>query len=179
MHETYDFFSDIQLNAHEDVGVPAGMLAYWRGHGRTGGDVGAMAEADQRERTGVSCARTFRYCGATAAAAGATCGKALLALNNSKKAGTLSITNPTDLSNMLIVITAYNGLKANKEDATYKKSFTTGMVTGGSGLITPTAAANITNNLLNATGLDGVNASNIAQKAQTVSIILQLLSALK
>lgn len=125
-----------------------------------------------------SCGTLTSATDATAAAAGATCGKALLSLNNSKKAGTLSITNPTDLSNMLVVINAYNGLKANKENATYKKSFTTGMVTGGSGVITTSMATNITNSLLNATGLDGVNTTNIAQKAQTVSTIIQLLGAL-
>ena len=114
-----------------------------------------------------------------AATSGAACGRALIALNNSKKAGTLAITNPTDLSNMLIVINAYNGLKTNKENANYKKSFTTGMVTGGNNLINQATATTITNNLLNATGLDGVNTNNIAQKAQTVSTIVQLLGALK
>ena len=124
-----------------------------------------------------SCSSLTSATDATAVAAGATCGKALVSLNNSKKAGTLSITNPTDLSNML-VINAYNGLKANKENASYKRSFTTGMVTGGSGVITTAMATNLTNSLLNATGLDGVNTSNITQKAQTVGTILQLLNAL-
>lgn len=128
----------------------------------------------------------FTSCGAlgaatdsTAAASGLACGKALIALNSSKKAGTLAITNPTDLSNMLVVISAYNGLKTNKDNSAYKKSFASGMVTGGNGLITTANATAITNSLLNATGLDGVNTSNIAQKAQTVSTILQLLAALK
>lgn len=125
-----------------------------------------------------SCSSLTSATDAIAVAAGATCGKALVSLNNSKKAGTLSITNPTDLSNMLVVINAYNGLKANKENASYKRSFTTGMVTGGSGVITTAMATNLTNSLLNATGLDGVNTSNIAQKAQTVGTILQLLNAL-
>ena len=125
-----------------------------------------------------SCSSLVSATDATAAASGATCGKALLALNNSKKAGTLSITNATDLSNMLVVITAYNGLKANKENSTYKKSFAAGMVTGGNGVITTSMATNLTNSLLNATGLDGVNTSNIAQKAQTLGTILQLLGAL-
>ncbi len=126
-----------------------------------------------------SCGTLTSATDATAAAAGATCGKALLALNNSKKAGTLSITNPTDLSNMLVVIGAYNSLKANKENSAYKKSFTSGMVTGSTGLITPTTAANITNSLMNATGLEGIDANNIVNKAQTVGTIIQLLSALK
>ncbi|MBO7490359.1 MAG: hypothetical protein J6T88_08790 [Bacteroidales bacterium] len=125
-----------------------------------------------------SCSSLISSTDTTAMASGAACGKALIALNNSKKAGTLAITNPVDLSNMIIVINAYNGLKTNKENANYKKSFTTGMVTGGSGVITTSMATNMTNSLLNATGLDGVNTTNIAQKAQTVGTILQLLSAL-
>ena len=114
-----------------------------------------------------------------AVSSGAACGQALLALNTSKKAGTLAITNPTDLSNMIVVIGAYNGLKANKADASYKKAFASGMVTGGAGVITSSMATNLTNNLMNAAGLDGVTASNIQQKAQTVSTIVQLLTLLK
>lgn len=126
-----------------------------------------------------SCSSLTGATDTAAATSGAACGRALIALNNSKKAGTLAITNPTDLSNMLIVINAYNGLKTNKENANYKKSFTTGMVTGGNNLINQATATTITNSLLNATGLDGVNTNNIAQKAQTVSTIVQLLGALK
>ena len=126
-----------------------------------------------------SCDSLASATDATAVTSGAACGKALVSLNNSNKAGSLSITNPTDLSNMIIVINAYNGLKANKENANYKKSFATGMVTGGNGVINTTTALNLTNSLLNATGLEGVNTSNIAQKAQTVTTIIQLLNALK
>lgn len=126
-----------------------------------------------------SCSSLTGTTDSAAVTSGAACGRALIALNNSKKAGTLAITNPTDLSNMLIVINAYNGLKTNKENANYKKSFTTGMVTGGNNLINQATATTITNSLLNATGLDGVNTNNIAQKAQTVGTIIQLLGALK
>lgn len=126
-----------------------------------------------------SCSSLSSATDSAAVTSGAACSQALLSLNKSKKAGTLAITNPTDLSNMLVVIGAYNGLKANKENANYKKSFTTGMVTGGGSIINKTMATNITNSLLNATGLEGVTASNIAQKAQTVNTIIQLLGALK
>ena len=126
-----------------------------------------------------SCSSLTGATDTAAVTSGAACGRALIALNNSKKAGTLAITNPTDLSNMLIVINAYNGLKTNKENANYKKSFTTGMVTGGNNLINQATATTITNSLLNATGLDGVNTNNIAQKVQTVGTIIQLLGALK
>ena len=125
-----------------------------------------------------SCGSLSSTTNTAAMASGAACSKSLIALNNSKKAGTLAITNPTDLSNMIVVIGAYNGLKANKTDASYKKAFISGMVTGGTGLISQTVASNLTNSLLNATGLDGVTASNIQQKAQTVSTIIQLLGML-
>ncbi|MBR6417618.1 MAG: hypothetical protein IKS36_02295 [Bacteroidales bacterium] len=125
-----------------------------------------------------SCGLMGSATNTAAVSSGAACGQALIALNNSKKAGTLAITNPTDLSNIIVVIGAYNGLKANKADATYKKAFAAGMVTGGTGNITTTMANNLTNGLLNATGLDGVNTSNIQQKAQTVGTIIQLLGML-
>lgn len=113
-----------------------------------------------------------------AVSSGAACGSALVSLNNSKKAGTLSITNPTDLSNILIVISSYNSLKNNKDNSSFIKSFATGMVTGGAGDISSAAATQLTNSLLSATGLDGVNASNVSQSVQTVSTIVQLLTLL-
>ena len=126
-----------------------------------------------------SCSIFSGATNSTAATSGAACSKALLALNKSRNAGTLAITNPTDLSNMIVVLGAYNDLKANKDNSGYRQSFTSGLVTGGSGLITAAQAANITSGLLNASGLDGVTASNISQKAQTVNTIIQLLTLLK
>ena len=115
-----------------------------------------------------------------ALASGTGCAQALLALNKSKQTnGTVQLSNPTDLSNMLVVATAYSGLKNNRTDAQYKKSFTQGLIAGGGSIITSANAASVTNALLNATGLDGVNTANIAQKAQTVSTIIMLLNALK
>ena len=125
-----------------------------------------------------SCGLMGSATNTAAVSSGAACGQALIALNNSKKAGTLALTNPTDLANMIVVIGAYNNLKANKSDATYKKAFAPGMVTGGSGLINATTATNLTNSLINSVGLDGVNTTNIQQKAQTVSTIIQLLTLL-
>ena len=125
-----------------------------------------------------SCGSLGGTTNTAALSSGAACGQSLMALNNSKKAGTLAITNPTDLSNILVVIGAYNGLKANKNDASYKKAFANGMVTGGAGAITAAMATNVTNSLLNASGLDGVTASNIRQKAQTVATIIEILTLL-
>ena len=80
---------------------------------------------------------------------------------------------------MLVVINAYNNLKANKQDESYKKSFAAGMVTGGNGIINTVNATSIINSLLNSSALEGTNATNIANNVQTVSTIIQLLGALK
>ena len=125
------------------------------------------------------CSSMNNVSNTAAATSGAACGRSLVALNSSHKAGTLSLTNMTDLSNMLVVVNAYNGLKTNKEDATYKKSFAAGMVTGGNGQITTSNATTIMNTLLNSAGLDGVNSSNISNNVQTISSIITLLGALK
>ncbi len=115
----------------------------------------------------------------TAAASGAACGKALVALRASKKAGTLSITNPTDLSNILVVASSYKTLKNNKGDANFKKSFATGMVTGGNGVITNKNSTSIMNLLLGQNALGNVtNNSLITDGAQATSSIISILNAL-
>ena len=126
-----------------------------------------------------SCKSLSSAAGDTAAiASGAACGKALMALNSSHKAGTLALTNPNDISNILVVITSYNSLKANKANTTYRNSFARGMVTGGNGLITTANATNIVNTLLNSSGLNGINSSNIATSVNTLSTLITLLNAL-
>lgn len=117
---------------------------------------------------------------AAAVASGAACGKALTGLYTSYNAtGTISLTNANDLSNALTVATAYTQLKNNKSNEAYKKSFCSGMVSAGMGLITTANATTIMNKMLALTGLSNVNAQNIAQKAETVSALITLLNALK
>lgn len=128
--------------------------------------------------TVTSCSTLSGGTDTAAAASGATCGRALVALNKSHKAGTLSVANTNDLSNMLVVINAYNALKTNKNNNSFKKSFATGMVTGGSGVITTANATSIMNSMLNNAGLGNINSSNIATNVQTISTIVQLLGAL-
>lgn len=116
---------------------------------------------------------------AAAYAAGSSCAQALTGLNSSRTAnGTISLTNTNDLANMLTVCTAYSQLRNNKEDASYKTSFTNGLI-AGSNIINASNATALMNGLLSATGLEGVNAQNISAKIQTVSTILTLLNALK
>ncbi|MBQ9638144.1 MAG: hypothetical protein IJV22_01125 [Bacteroidales bacterium] len=116
-----------------------------------------------------------------AVTAGTGCAQALIGLYNSYKANgnKLDLTNASNITNALAVAGAYSNLKSNKEDATYKKSFTNGMVAGGKGLITTAGASTLLNTLLSSTGLEGLNTSNISQKAETVTSIITLLNALK
>jgi hypothetical protein len=112
-----------------------------------------------------------------AKADGLSCANALKALKNSKQAnGTISITNSVDLANMLVVLNSYNQLKANKENSTYKTQFVSGLIAAG--LTTENANAML-NALLSNTALANINASNIQQKAETISAILMLINALK
>lgn len=129
-----------------------------------------------------SCSSLTGATDTTAIATGTTCAKALIALRSSYKAGTLSLTNLSDLSNMLIVANAYTSLKANKENANYKKSFSTGMVAGGSGAITNSNVATIVNLLMNANALGTLNnnnATNSTTEKQTTGSVIPMFDAMK
>ena len=117
-----------------------------------------------------SCSSLTGASDTAAMTTGTTCARALIALRASHKAGTLSITNLSDLSNMLVVDNAYNSLKTNKANSNYKKSFSTGMVAGGSGIITNSNVATIVNLLLNANGLANVNSNNISTGSNSTTV---------
>lgn len=116
-----------------------------------------------------SCTTLFGVSDTAAASSGSACAKALISLRASQKAGTLSVANVSDLTNMLTVISSYNMLKTNKDNANFKKSFTSGMVSGGSGVITNSNAATIVNLLLAANGLSNLNNNNISSNGSTVT----------
>ncbi len=129
-----------------------------------------------------SCSSITGASDTTALATGTTCAKALIALRSSYKAGTLSLTNMSDLSNMLIVANAYTALRTNKDNSNFKKSFSTGMVAGGSGIINNSNVANIVNLLLNANALGTVNSSNASNptvNTQTTNSLTPVFSQMK
>ena len=116
-----------------------------------------------------------------AATAGSNCSRALVGLYNSKQAnGTIAITNPTDLANIMTLLTSYNELKSHKDDATYKTQFATGMATQGGGLINTSNATSLMNTMLNTTGISSnFNTASMNEKLQTVQTILTLVNMLK
>ncbi len=129
-----------------------------------------------------SCSSITGATDTTAIATGTTCAKALIALRSSYKAGTLSLTNMADLSNMLIVANAYTALRTNKDNSNFKKSFSTGMVAGGSGIINNSNVATIVNLLMNANALGTVtsdNASNSTTDTQTTNSLKPIFNTMK
>ena len=121
--------------------------------------------------------------GQTSAAAksGSQASKALIGLYNSTKAnGTIAITNPTDMANIVSLLSSYNELKSHKDDANYKTEFAKGMASVGGSLITTANATSLMNSMLNATGLSSnFNAANLSEKMQTVQAIITLVQLLK
>lgn len=96
-----------------------------------------------------------------------------------KSNGKIDLTSANNVTNIVTVATAYKQLKANSSNASYRKAFTSGAVAAGTGIITANNADRFTNALLNCTGLNGVTAQNIQQKAETAVTIVTLFNALK
>lgn len=112
--------------------------------------------------------------------AGQTCGTAVRGLYSAySDTKTIDMTNATNLSNALALASAYTAINQNKDNAAYRKAFTAGLVASSAGLLTKGTANTFVDQLLGATGLSGLNSSNIAQKANTVSTIVNLLQTLK
>lgn len=129
-----------------------------------------------------SCGSLGGATGSYAAAqmSGQSCGMAMQQLYSSYKlTGKVDLTNATNLSNALIVATAYTNLKANKEDKNYRSAFTSGLIASSAGLITSANATAFVDQMLNSAGLSNVNSQNIAQTAATAAAIVTLFNALK
>lgn len=117
---------------------------------------------------------------ATAAATGRSCATSLISLYQSyKSVGKIDLTNPLNLSNAIVVASAYTQLKQNKGNESYRKAFTSGMISAGAGVITNSNADAITTALSNSTGLTNLNAQNANQSAQSASSILSLMKAMQ
>lgn len=126
-----------------------------------------------------SCGTLSNVSDTAAATSGTACARALVSLRASQKAGTLSVTNVSDISNMLIVINAYNTLKANKGNNNFRKSFAAGMVAGGSGIITNSNVNTIINVLLATNGLGTLNSNNISSSNNSTKTFSTVLDTMK
>lgn len=111
-----------------------------------------------------------------ATANGTACGQALIGLyNNYKATKKLDLTNATNITYAMSIVTASVQLKQNAKDSNYRKAFTSGLVLGGAGIITSNNASSITSRIANATGLSSTTRSNISSAAGTLTSILSLL----
>lgn len=130
----------------------------------------------------VSCglANSVSSSNAVAQASGQTCGTAVQGLYKAYKAtGTINLSDATNFNNALTVASAYSNLRQNKDNQSYRKAFTTGLIASSAGLITTENASSFVDQLLAASGLANVNSQNIAQTATTAMAIITLLNALK
>ena len=113
-------------------------------------------------------------------ASGQACGTAVQGLYSTyKNTGTVDLTNTTNFNNALALATAYTNLKQNKDNESYRKAFTSGLIASSAGLITQATASGFVDKLLASSGLSNVNTQNITQTATTVAAIVTLLNALK
>ena len=111
---------------------------------------------------------------------GQSCGMAIQQLYSSYRAtGKVDLTNATNLSNALIVATAYTNLRTNKDDKNYRSAFTNGLIVSSAGLITTANATAFVDQMLASSGLTNVNSQNIAQTAATAAAIVTLFNTLK
>ena len=127
----------------------------------------------------VSCGSTGgTSINSAAKAQGRNTANALITLYNSyRNTGTVSLSNPTDLTAALVVATGYTNIRSNKDNPDYKKAFAAGMVSAGSGLITAANVDYIINMMNNLTGLN-VNAATVSNNVGTATALIQLLQAL-
>lgn len=115
-----------------------------------------------------------------AQATGNSCGTAVQGLYSSyKSTGTMDLTAGNNLTNALALATAYTELQNNKDDAAYRKAFTTGLIASSAGLITTANANSFVDKLMASVGLSNVTADKISQTATTAAAIVTLLNALK
>lgn len=115
-----------------------------------------------------------------ASATGKSCGSAVQGLYGSyKRTGTIDLTNSTNLNNALALATAYTNLKNNRNNSTYRKAFTSGLISSSAGLITSANATTFVDKMLSTAGLSNINTQTVAQTAATASTIISLLNVLK
>ncbi len=121
----------------------------------------------------------------TAMGAGQNAGTALLAMYNQFKAdgNKYDYKNLNNILNTLQLVSACEGLKDNKGDKTYLKSFGKGMMVAAAGLVTEKNVNNVTNTLTDmvvknptVTSTATTAAEKLNTAAQTASSISSILS---
>ena len=115
-----------------------------------------------------------------ASSLGQTCGTAILGLYNSyRNTGTVDLTNSNNLTNALALATVYTQLRQNKDNSSFRKAFTSGLVMSSAGLITNSTAGNFINALLSVNQLGTINqSSTTSQVNKTQPAITNLIQTL-
>lgn len=120
--------------------------------------------------TSCNALQTTAGSGALAQTAGQTCGSAILGLYNAyKSTGTISLADPANLGYALSLATAYTQIKQNKDNKSYRKAFTSGLILSSAGLITKNNSNAFLDALLAANGLSTLNTSSSPAQTQTAT----------
>ena len=141
--------------------------------------------------TGSTAASTVTANNSTAVGAGQNAGTALVAMYNQYKAdgNKYDYKNLNNIINTLQLVSACEGLKDNKSNKEYLKSFGKGMLASAAGLVTESNVNQVTNTLTDmvvnnptvtsaaTTAADKLNTA--AQTASSISSILSLFSGKK
>lgn len=127
-----------------------------------------------------SCSMLSTSSNSAANIAGRSCGSAVASLYQVyKTTKTVDLTNSTNLSNALALTASCTQLKENKNNPEYKKAFAAGLVASAAGLFTTQNAMGFVDKIIATSGLENVNASNIANTATTAMAIYSLLNSVK
>lgn len=129
-----------------------------------------------------SCSMFNSSSNSVAQGLGQTCGSAVLGLYQSyKNTGSVTLTEPNNLSNALTLAACYTQLSQNKDNSSYRKSFANGLILSSAGLITNQNAATFVNALLGASALGTISStssnSEVKKTTGTVTGLLQSLDS--
>ncbi len=127
-----------------------------------------------------STVSTITSSDAAATAAGVSCGKTLASLYSQyKSTGKINMTSSNTLLKVVELATYTKALRDNKNNATYKKAFAAGLVTGSSGLVINTNSMSTVNSLLSLTGLNSITSSTSATSTAAVNVATGLVNLFK
>ncbi len=118
--------------------------------------------------------------GTAANATGASCGKLMSDMYSDYKAdGKVNLLETGTISNLVELGTYYKLVKANENDAAYKKAFAAGLVTGSNNIITAENSMNVVESLLNMNKLTEITEQTSSTASSAVTVASQLVDIFK
>jgi len=127
-----------------------------------------------------STVSTIASSDAAATAAGVSCGKTLASLYSQyKSTGKINMANSNTLLKVVELATYTKTLRDNKNNATFKKAFAAGLVSGSSGLVLNSNSMSTVSSLLSLSGLSNITSSTSATSTVAVNVATGLANLFK